>query len=89
MKNSLKHNKYIIYIMKNSKVRIYIYQKLLIAISSLCIWFYEIKNKYKIFQSVLLQSKKNSWNYKEEQNWKLEKQKKRKQKLENKLTIGK
>ena len=44
--------------MKNSKVRIYIYQKLLIAISSLCIWFYEIKNKYKIFQLVLLQSKK-------------------------------
>ena len=50
--------------MKNSKVRIYIYQKWLIAIYSLCIWFYEINNnkkqpcshKYKIFKSI--QSKK-------------------------------
>jgi len=60
-------------------IPIYIYQKLLIAIYSLCICFYEINNKNSLvltsikFSFGIAAIKKDSRTHKEQQNWKLEK----------------
>ena len=82
MNNLLKHRCKL----RNSKVRIYINQKLLIAIYSLytdiCVWFHEINIKNSL---VLTRIKFSILQYCCNQKWKLEKGQKGNEKTEKKL----